>query len=73
MTTEYVVVLEQAEASWGAYCPDVPGVGVVADTREEAEQLIREALELHVTELRAHGEPVPPATAVGATRVRVSA
>jgi predicted RNase H-like HicB family nuclease len=46
---------------------------VVADTREEAEQLIREALELHVSELRAHGEPVPPATAVGATRVRVSA
>ena len=70
--SEYVVVIEQEEGAWGAYCPDMPGVGVVADTREEAEALIREALELHVEELRAHGEPVPAPTTVGSTRVRVS-
>lgn len=71
--TEYVVVIEQGPTSWGAYCPDVPGVGVVADTREEAEMLIREALELHAVELRSRGEELPPASAVGTTRVRLSA
>jgi predicted RNase H-like HicB family nuclease len=69
---EYVVVIEQEGSTWGAYCPDLPGVGVVADSRDEAESLIREALELHLEELRASGEPIPQPTTVGSTRIRVS-
>ena len=71
--SEYLVVIEHEGESWGAYCPDLPGVGVVGDTREQVEQLIREAISLHLEGLRAAGEPVPEPTAVEATHVRIPA
>lgn len=33
--SEYLVVIEHEGESWGAYCPDLPGLGVAGDTREE--------------------------------------
>ena len=56
---KYLVVIEKGGNSFGAYVPDLPGCAVVGETREEALQLIREALELHVTSLRQQGNPVP--------------
>ena len=56
---EYTVILERGETSWGAYVPDLPGCVAVAETREEAEQLIRDAIKLHIMDLRESGEPVP--------------
>lgn len=58
--SEYVVIIEQGSSSFGAYVPDLPGCVAVGETREEAMQLIREAIELHVQGLRENGEPVPP-------------
>jgi len=57
---EYVVILEEGETSVGAYVPDLPGCVAVAETRDEAVQLIKEAIELHIESLRENGEPVPP-------------
>lgn len=57
---EYVVILEQSESSVGAYVPDLPGCVAVGETKDEAMQLIREAIELHIESLREHGEAVPP-------------
>jgi predicted RNase H-like HicB family nuclease len=71
--TEYLVVIEREGGSWGAYCPDLPGVGVVGETREEVEELIREAISFHLDGLREAGEPIPAPTAVEATHVRVPA
>jgi len=71
--SEYLVVIEHGGESWGAYCPDLPGVGVVGDTREEVEQLIRETIALHLDALRQAGDPVPQPTAVGTTRVQIPA
>ena len=56
---EYVVIIEQGETSVGAYVPDLPGCIAVGETRDEAMQLIREAIEFHIESLREHGEPVP--------------
>ncbi len=56
---EYVVILEQGETSFGAYVPDLPGCVAVGESRGEAMELIREAIELHIESLRANGEPVP--------------
>ena len=56
---EYVVILEQGDTSVGAYVPDLPGCVAVAETRDEAMQLIRDAIELHIESLRESGEPVP--------------
>ena len=71
--SECLVVIEHEGNSWGAYVPDLPGVGVVGDTREEVERLIREAVVLHLEALRAAGESVPEPAAVGTTRIEVPA
>jgi len=55
----YTVILEHGEGSWGAHVPDLPGCVVVGETREEALQLIRQAIEFHVEGLRSDGMPVP--------------
>jgi predicted RNase H-like HicB family nuclease len=70
---EYLVVIEHERDARGAYCPDLPGVGVVGDSREEVEELAREAISLHVEGLRKAGEPIPKPTAVGTTLVHVPA
>jgi predicted RNase H-like HicB family nuclease len=63
---EFVVIYEQSATGWGAYCPDLPGLGVVGDTRSDAERLIKRGIELHVESLREHGEEVPePSSDVG--------
>ena len=57
---KYTVLIEKGPTSYGAYAPDLPGCGAVADTRDEVTQLFREAVELHLEGLRKDGEPVPP-------------
>jgi predicted RNase H-like HicB family nuclease len=68
---EYLVVIEHEGDSWGAYCPDLPGVGVVGDSREEVEQLIRDAVSFHLEGLRRSGDPIPEPTVVGTTLIEV--
>lgn len=36
------------------------GIASMGDTIEEAIAMIREAIDLHIEDLVAHGEPVPP-------------
>lgn len=56
---EYLVIFEKGETSFGAYVPDLPGCVAVGETKDEAMQLIREAVELHIESLRENGEDVP--------------
>ena len=56
---EYLVIFEETSESVGAYVPDLPGCVAVGETRDEAKQLIREAIELHIESLRDHGEAIP--------------
>jgi predicted RNase H-like HicB family nuclease len=56
---EFIVIVEEGETSFGAYVPDLPGCVAVGETRDEAMQLIREAIELHVESLRENGDSVP--------------
>lgn len=55
----YTVIIEKGETNYGAYAPDIPGCGTVADTREEVERLIREAIEFHLEGLALAGQPIP--------------
>jgi predicted RNase H-like HicB family nuclease len=60
---QYTVILEKApHTDWGAYVPDLPGCVAIGETREEAERLIREAIELHLRGLREDGDPIPEPT-----------
>jgi len=56
---EYVVIVEQGETSFGAYVPDLPGCVAVGESRDEAMELIREAIEMHIDSLRENDEPIP--------------
>ena len=55
----YAVVIEKAENNYSAYVPDLPGCIATGTTVREAEQLIGEAVELHLAGLREDGVPVP--------------
>ena len=56
---QYLVIVEQGPASFGAYVPDLPGCIATGESREEVLQLIREAIEFHIEGLREDGHPVP--------------
>ena len=65
---DFVVVVEKAEdGSFSAYVPDLPGCVSCGDTPEEARQLIREAIDLHIDSLQRHGDPVPAPSAIAYT------
>jgi len=68
----YAVVYEKGRSGYGAYVPDLPGCVAVGKQLRRVQQLIREAIELHIEGLREDGEPVPPPTSL-AENVAVNA
>lgn len=56
---KYLVVYEKSDTGWGAYIPDLPGLGVAGKTLDEVKELIREALEFHLQGMRENGETIP--------------
>jgi predicted RNase H-like HicB family nuclease len=70
---EYLVIFERGnDGGWGAYAPDLPGLGVAAETREEVLTLIREGIALHIAGLREDGLPIPEPSTF-AERISVAA
>jgi predicted RNase H-like HicB family nuclease len=55
----YLVILEKGPTGYGAHVPDLPGCIAVGATEDEAVALIREAIEMHLGDLKQRGEPVP--------------
>ncbi len=55
----YAIVIERGPTSYGAYVPDLPGCVAAAGTREEVLKLIREAIELHLEEMRKDDLEIP--------------
>jgi len=55
----WTVVYERTATGWSAYVPALPGVGVAGATREETEQLISDAIVLHLDGLTEDGLPIP--------------
>ena len=60
----YLVVVEEGSASFGAYVPDLPGCSAAGETKDEALALIREAIELHLEDLKNGGQPIPRPSSV---------
>jgi predicted RNase H-like HicB family nuclease len=58
---QYVVILEEGPESWGAYVPDLTGCVAAGETREEALELIREAIEFHLEGMKEAGDAIPEA------------
>ena len=55
----YLVVVEEGPTSFGAYVPDLPGCIAVGESRDEAVQLIQEAIEFHLEEIKEEGAAFP--------------
>ncbi len=49
---EYVVIYEWAGSNYSAYVPDLPGCVACADTLEETQGLMKEAIELYIQTLK---------------------
>jgi predicted RNase H-like HicB family nuclease len=57
----YVYVIERAEdGSYWAYLPDLPGCATSADSPEQVEKQLPEAVELYLSYYRERGLPPPP-------------
>ena len=55
----YRVIYERTATGWSAYAPDLPGLGGGAESREEMEQLMSEAIPFHLEGLRKDREERP--------------
>ncbi len=64
MKTKYAIVIEKGPSNYSAYVPDLPGCIATGSTVEEAESLLREAIELHLEGMREDGIPIPEPTSV---------
>jgi len=69
---QYVVIYEWSGNDYSAYVPDLPGCIACADTLEETKQLMKEAIELYIDELKMDGKSIPePTTKAGPIAVGV--
>lgn len=55
----YMVIVEKGESSYGAFVPDLPGCIAVGETEQEVIELIQEAIQFHLEDLQAEGQPIP--------------
>lgn len=66
----YAIVIEPTDNGFSAYVPDLPGCVAAADSYEDTEKLIQEAVVFHLESLQEHGDPIPePRTGVGSVEV----
>ena len=72
----YEIVIEQEEdpkAGYSVHCPDLPGCFSNGETAAAAKRNMREAMELYLESLIAHGEEIPrPRKAVQLDRVALA-
>lgn len=59
---EYTVIYEWTGRNYSAYVPDLPGCVAAADTLEETERLMKEAIALYIEALREAGQAIPEPT-----------
>ena len=60
----YAVVIEKANANYSAYVPDLPGCIATAESVEQVEHEIREAIRFHLDGLKEDGLPAPKPTSI---------
>jgi predicted RNase H-like HicB family nuclease len=55
----YTIILEHGPENFSAYAPDFPGCVAAADSEQETLALMKEALEMHIEDMRERGEKIP--------------
>ena len=59
----FLIVIEKTEKNYSAYSPDLPACVATGKTREEVEQNMHQAVEMHVQGLLEDNLPIPESTA----------
>jgi predicted RNase H-like HicB family nuclease len=62
---KYLIIFEKTDTGYGAYAPDLPGLGVTGRTKQEAEEMIYEGIQFHIEALLEEGLPIPEAITEG--------
>ena len=62
MNKRHVILHPGEDGYWVIECPSLPGCISQGKTREEAIANIKEAIELYIESLDAHGDPIPEET-----------
>ena len=60
----YAVIYERTATGYSAYAPDLPGCVAASATLRETEELMREAIDLHLRAMREDGDAIPEPTTV---------
>ena len=55
----FLVVIEKADGNFSAYSPDLPGCVATGATRDEVEENMYQALNLHIKGLSEDNKPIP--------------
>ena len=61
---KFLVIIEKVEDNFSVYSPDLPGCVATAATKEEAEQNMYDAIEMHVRGLEVDKQEVPKPRAI---------
>ncbi|MBU4311157.1 MAG: type II toxin-antitoxin system HicB family antitoxin [Candidatus Omnitrophica bacterium] len=56
---KFLVIIEETKTGYSAYVPSLPGCVATGKTRDEIEQNMYEAINLHLEGLKAEGLPIP--------------
>jgi predicted RNase H-like HicB family nuclease len=64
MRVRYAIIIEEANANYSAYVPDLPGCIATGPTVDAVQAEIRDAICFHIEGLKADGLPVPNPTSI---------
>jgi predicted RNase H-like HicB family nuclease len=56
---KYLVVIEKTSTGYSAYFPDLPGCIATADTKDDVQREMQDAVAFHLDGLRQEGKPIP--------------
>ncbi len=69
---EFTIIIERDEdGAYIAHCPALPGCHSAGDTEEEAQEMIKDAIRLHIEARLALGELIPQEIVFERIRVAV--
>ena len=69
---EYLVIVENyGSRAYGAYVPELPGIGVAGETENEVRDLVAEAIRLYLDELERDESQTPDPVVVNHYTVTV--
>jgi len=55
----FLIVIEKADGSYSAYCPDLPGCVATGKTQDETAKKMHEAVAMHIQGMLEDNLPIP--------------